>query len=58
MIRSTIEPFPVYPRRRRPARVPWAALAGQLIALSVAFNMLTLIVVAHLSWTLLRLVQR
>jgi hypothetical protein len=38
--------------------VPWAALAGQLIALSVALNMLTLIVVAHLSWTLLRLVQR
>jgi hypothetical protein len=58
MIRSTIEPFPVYPRRRRPARMSWAALAGQLIALSVALNMLTLIVVAHLSWTLFRLVQR
>ena len=58
MIRSTIEPFPIYLCRRRPARVPWAALAGQLIALSVALNTLTLIVVAHLSWTLLRLVQR
>lgn len=59
----TIQPFPIN-RTPRPVAAPprkppvGAVTTRELVLLSVLLNVCTLVVVAHLSWTLLRLVQR
>jgi hypothetical protein len=56
----TIQPFPIN-RTQRPVAAPQrrpGPSAYHLVLLSLGCNVLTLVVVAHLSWTLLRLVQR
>ena len=55
----TIEPFPIARPRPEPlpAKYRPQSLAKQLLLLSCALNLMTLIVVAHLSHTLLNLVQ-
>jgi hypothetical protein len=56
----TLEMFPIRVNKRTvatPARRP-APITHQLVLLSVVLNVCTLVVVAHLSHTLLSLVQR
>jgi hypothetical protein len=56
----TIQPFPIRVNKRTvaaPQRRPGPS-AYQIVLLCLGCNVLTLVVVSHLSWTLLRLVQR
>lgn len=56
----TIQPFPIN-RTQRPVAAPQrrpGPSAYHIVLMCLGCNVLTLVVVAHLSWTLLRLVQR
>ncbi len=56
----TIQPFPIN-RAQRPVAAPRrrpGPSAYHIVLMCLACNVLTLAVVAHLSWTLLRMVQR
>lgn len=56
----TIQMFPIHRPKAHPslpARRP-VSITHQLVLLSVGLNVMTLVVVAHLSHTLLSLVQR
>ncbi len=56
----TIQMFPIHRPKAHPAVAPRrpASITHQLVLLSVGLNVMTLVVVAHLSHTLLSLVQR
>ena len=56
----TIEMFPIPRPKAHPAVAPRrpVSITHQLVLLSVGLNVCTLVVVAHLSHTLLSLVQR
>ena len=56
----SIEMFPIHRPKAHPAAAPRrpVSITHQLVLLSVGLNVCTLVVVAHLSHTLLSLVQR